>query len=242
MLGFFLNLVITSIFTIFAHMFIGPAVILALNAVGLIVLAIGAAYILKEKLNATEYIGIAFMIIGICIFGFAQLFVDNSVYDYSNTPFLIRISIFTGIFTIAVVFCDILRKQNSIIHAVESGLLFSMTGIWMSVMITTIGRTFTSNASTNEIILFTISCFVLPGTNYFGIVRLQQAYVHGQATNLRIIQLIPIQIVPIIYFYLIYQQISPQAYSWVFAFVGILLILGSGYILSKRELQLRNIK
>lgn len=240
--GFFLNLIVVSILNIFGHILVGPSVLQGLNAIGLIALAIGAAYILKENLNRAEIVGIIVNIVGVAIFGFAMLFVENNNYDFTHSGFLIRICIFTGVFTLISLLCDLLRKKSPIFSALESGFLFLMTAPWMSVMIATIGKTFTGIATTNELILFIISCFALPGTNYFGIVRLQQAYVHGQATNLRIVQMIPTQIGPIIYFYLIYKELTPTPYSLPFAIIGIILILFSGLLLGKRELQLREIQ
>jgi hypothetical protein len=175
-------------------------------------------------------------------FGFAGLFVENNNYDFTATSFLIRISIFTGIFTLATIICDLFRKKSPIFPALESGFQFLIVAPWMSVMIETIGKTFTGTASTNEIILFTISCIMLPTTNYFGIVRLQQAYVKGQATNLRIVQMIPTQIGPLIYFYFIYKQISPTYLSLPFALIGTSLILISAFLLETREIQLRKIQ
>ena len=244
LLGFLLNLVITSILNIFAHMWVGPAVLQGLNSIGLIVLATGAAYILKEKLKAPEIIGIIINIIGVIIFGFANLIVKNESYDFTNAGFLIRISIFTGVFTLAALICDLLKKKSPIFPALESGFLFLMTAPWMSVVIVTIGKSFTGTASTNELILFIISCFALPGTNYFGIIRLQQAYAKKdrQAANLRIVQLIPTQIGPLIYFYLIYFQPSPTSYSLALALIGTALIITSGFLLGKREFQLREIQ
>jgi len=242
--GFFLNLILTSILNIFAHMWVGPAVLQGLNAIGLIVLAIGAAYLLKEKLHAPEIIGIIINIIGVTIFGFANLIVKNELYDFTSTGFFIRISIFTGIFTLAAIFCDIFKNKNPIIPALESGFLFLMTAPWMSVMIATIGKSFKGAATPNELILFIISCFALPGTNYFGIIRLQQAYSkkERQAINLRIVQLIPTQIGPLIYFYLIYFMPSPTYYSLALALIGTTLIIISGFLLGKREFQLRKIQ
>ncbi len=240
--GFFLNLILTSVLNVFGHMLVGPSVLQGLNAVGLIVLAIGAAHILKEKLNRAEIIGIVVNIIGVVFFGFAGLFVENDNYDFTDTSFLIRILIFTGIFTIASIICDIFKKNSPIFPALESGFQFLIVAPWMSVIIETIGKTFIGITSMNEIILFTISCVVLPITNYIGIVRLQQAYVYGQAANLRIVQMIPTQIGPLIYFYFIYRQLSPTYLSLPFALIGTSLILLSAFLPGTREVQLRKIQ
>ena len=244
LIGFFLNLILTSILNIFAHMWVGPAVLQGLNAIGIIVLAAGAAYILKETLKFPEILGIVCNILGVLLFAFANLSVKNEIYDFSDTNFLIRISIFTGVFTFASLLCDIFKKRSPIFPALESGFLFLMTAPWMSVMLVTIGKTFSGIAATNEIILFIISCFALPGTNYFGIVRLQQAYEkkNRQASNLRMVQMIPTQIGPLIYFYFVYYETSPFSYSLPLALIGTTLILLSGFLLSKRESQLREIK
>jgi hypothetical protein len=119
-----------------------------------------------------------------------------------------------------------------------------MTAPWLSVMIATIGKTFSGSALPNEIILFIISCFALPGTNYFGIVRLQQAYAKKdrQAANLRVVQMIPTQIGPLLYFYFVYYESSLSPYSLPLALIGTFLILTSGLLLGKREIRLRDIK
>lgn len=244
LVGFFFNLILTSILNIFALMWVGPSVLQGLNAIGLIALAVGAAYILKENLQIPEILGILTNIVGVLLFGFANLIIKNEFYDFTNTNFLIRISLFTAFFTLMALICDFLGKKSPIFSALESGFLFMMTAPWLSVMIATIGGTFLGTASPNEIILFIISCFALPGTNYFGIIRLQQAYAKKdrQAANLRVVQMIPTQIGPLLYFYFVYYESSPSPYSLPLALIGIFLILTSGFLLGKREIHLRDIK
>lgn len=239
-------MILTAILSTTAQFFIGPTLIPGLEASGLIVLALGSLTILKENLKTQEFVGIFLMIVAITALGFSRLSIGVSTYDFGDLYFLIRVSIFTGLLFIGGITCNILQKtrtaQKGIIRAVDSGLMFILTNFWIAPLLGVISQVLSGRFNIIELIIFIIACVTLPLANYLGVLRLQQAFVYGQAGNLRVIQQVPIQIAPIFYYLLIFVLIPPFDYSLPLGILGMCLILISGYLLAKRQAALKEIK
>ena len=246
LLGFILNMVITSVLSMIAQLFIGPALIPGLMASGLIVLALGSLKILHEKLSSSEIIGIILIIIAISSLGFSELSVDVGNYDLGAADFLIRVMIFTIILFIGSIFCislqNVKEEDKGILLALDSGFMFGIINFWMGPLMGLFARFFSGSLVNGEFILFISACVILPVTNYLGILRLQQAFEHGQASNMRVTQQVPVQILPMFYYFVIFLLPPPTEYSLCLGLIGVCLTLIGGYLLAKRQARLEEIK
>jgi len=246
LLGFIFNMILASILSIVAQFYIGPTLIPGLMASGLIVLALGSLKILNEDLKRSELFGIIIMIIAITSLGFSRLSVEISTYNFRDLFFLIRVIIFTCIMIICSLICNFIQKykpaQKGLLRAIDSGIMFILINFWMAPMLAVIIKVFSGNFVLNQLILFILASIILPVANYFGVLRLQQAFEYGQASNLRTIQQVPVQIAPMFYYFVIFLLVPPSKLSLPLGIIGVSLIIISGYLLGKRQAALKEIK
>ncbi len=244
-LGLIINLGIGTIFYLLAQSLIGPALIPGLMASGLIILAIGSVFVLKESLKKKEILGIFLMIIGITFLGFSRLSIEISNKTIWEFTFLFRVAIFTLVLFIISVLLDLLsRKSESyqgIPLAVFSGNMFALSNLWVSLLIGTISKVFGGTFILGELFIFIIACIILIVSNMYGIMKIQQAFTVGQASNLIVIQQIPIQIGPIFIYFLVFLMPLTDVISIIFLFLAIFLIIISAYLLGKRQAKIEQI-
>jgi len=243
--GLVINFGIGSIFYLIAQSLIGPALIPGLMASGLIILAIGSVFVLKEGLKRKEILGIFLMIIAISFLGFSGLSIEISNRTIWEFNFLFRVSIFTLALFLLSIFLDILsRKAESfqgIPLAIFSGNMFALSNIWVSLLIGTISKVFGGSFILGELFVFIIACVVLVLTNIYGVIKLQQAFTVGHASNLIVIQQIPIQTCPILIYFLVFLMPLTDIISLFYLFLAILFIIISAYLLGKRQAKIEQI-
>ncbi len=222
---------------------IGAALVPGLMAAGLIVLAIGSIRILGENLTKQEVLGILLMIVGITLLGFSELETEVTELNLQDAGFIFRATIFTVILISIAIFCEIFqrkqKKYKGILLAIFSGTMFGISNFWVAPMIALIGIVFGSG---RFIVLFIICAVILILSNIYGIFKIQQAFQHGQASNLIPIQQMPIQIAPIFVYFSIFLLVPPEIYSFPFMIIAILLIIISSFLLAQRQAQLEKIK
>ena len=244
--GLIIQLGIGTIFFLLAQVYIGPALIPGLMASGLIILAIGSVKIIGETLKRDEIIGILIMIGAIFLFGISGLSINISEQNLLDLMFLIRIIIFTSIIIISSIICEILQrrteKYSGIFLSIISGFMFSLSNIWVSLLMGTIINVFQGIYSIGELILFICSSLILIATNFIGILKIQESFKVAQASNMIPIQQVPIQITSIFIYLLIFLLQPPSIMSIIFLILGIFLILISSFLLGKRQAQLEKIK
>jgi len=244
--GLIIQLGIGTIFFLLAQVYIGPALIPGLMASGLIILAIGSVKIIGETLKRDEIIGILLMIGAIFLLGISGLSINISEQNLLDLMFLIRIIIFTSIIIISSIICEILQrrteKYSGIFLSIISGFMFSLSNIWVSLLMGTIINVFQGIYSIGELILFICSSLILIATNFIGILKIQESFKVAQASNMIPIQQVPIQITSIFIYLLIFLLQPPSIMSIIFLILGIFLILISSFLLGKRQAQLEKIK
>jgi multidrug transporter EmrE-like cation transporter len=244
--GWILQIVVGSVFFIMAQIYIGPALIPGLEAIGLIFLAIGAVRIVHEKLNWSEWLGIVLLIGAIAMLGFSSLSIQIAV-NYTRPLFFLRILIFSGVGFGSALACFSTRKghkNRAIFYAVGSGFLVAMSNFWISPLIGVIEKVFLGTALPLETIIFIVACVILILCNFFTITTLQMAFQTGQASNLVPIQQVPIQIAPIfVYFYIFWGLAAKPPLSHdLLMIISIGLIIASTFLLGRRQAQLEKIK
>lgn len=247
--GTLLQLAAGSALFIIAVAWIGPALTPGLMALGLIVLAIGAVRIAGEKLGKEEKIGILLMIVGIFFLGYSNLSISIINFDYTEIGFVTRTTIFTGISLGLCIAFKLISKKSprfcSILLALVSGLMISLSNFWISILIGTIAQVFGGVANWVQLVLFICAAAILCLSNVYGLAVLQEAFKSGQASNLIPVQQVPIQITPVFYYFYIfmaflYNPIDQFAMAWML--IGIGVIIASSFLLGKQQAKMESIK
>ncbi|TXT56264.1 MAG: conserved membrane protein of unknown function [Promethearchaeota archaeon] len=235
----FLQMGLGSIFYILAQIFIGPALIPGLLASGLIILTFGSVHLIGEELSIKETLAIVGIITAISLIGFSGLSIDIRQTDFLNLFFTVRLILFTvSFFSFAIIFEIIQRKreqQTGIYLALISGLMFSLTNLWISPLIGVFGRVFSGNFLLEELIYFILSSILVIVTMVLGVVKLAQGFKYGQASHLVPIQNVPLQISPAIIYFFVFLLIPPNFLSVFLFLTGIIMILIGSIVLGKNQ-------
>jgi len=245
LLGLIFQMVIGVILFLLAQNYIGPTLIPGLMASGLIVLAIGSVYILKEHLGVTEIFGIGLMIIATCLIGLSNMDINVDLINFLDLGLIIRISIFTAIFLFLSIIFEILQKKEKypgISAALISGLMLALSNFWISPLLGVIIQVLNNNALLIELVIFVIACIILIFTNIFALAKINQAFKFGQASNMIVIQQFPILISPPFYYLSVYLLIPPNILSTPLMLFGTIFVIISTYLLAKRQAQIEKIK
>ncbi|MHA1131343.1 MAG: hypothetical protein ACTSQI_07860 [Candidatus Helarchaeota archaeon] len=245
--GLFLQFVLgTFLFLLAYGMFvsewgIGAALVPGLMAAGLIVLAIGSLKILGEKLKWQEVLGILFMIIAITMLGFSELETQVTQTNLEDPEFILRIAILTLVLCLIALFCEGYQRKSGrfkgICLAIFSGCMLAISNYWVAPITELFNYIFTGK----YILWFLIACIILILTNFFAILKINQSYLHGQAANLIPIQQVPIQITPIVVYFILFLALPAHIYSYPFMIVSVTLIIISFFLLGHRQAQLEKI-
>jgi drug/metabolite transporter (DMT)-like permease len=244
--GFICEMVLGSVFYFLAFTppwGIGAALVPGLMAVGLIILSIGSIRILHEHITKQDLIGIALMIGGITLLGFSKLVTEVLESDLLDSRFILRAIIFSLVFLGISIFCQIFQsrtKEYKGIHlAIFSGSMYVISNFWVGVFMPLFGFVFGKG---EFIIFFIITGLIILFTNIFGVFKMQQAFQHERASTLILIQQVPVQIGPIFIYFAIFMLAPPEFYSFPFMIIGVFLIIGSSFLLARRQAQLEEIK
>lgn len=241
--GLILDMGIGTIFFFIAQSFIGPVLVPGLIDIGLIVLAIGSVKIIGDSLKKEEILAIAFIILAVFLLSFSELDVKTSEINLLDIGFLIRLTIYsTTLFTLSILF-EVFQKKNQkykgLLLAILSGFMFAISNVWVGIMMGVISQGF---SNPGHIILFILSSIILPLTNALGIIKINQAFKEGKAHVMIPVQQIPLEITPIIIYFVVFLLPSPKIYSLPFIIIaGVLLIICS-YLLGKRQVRFEEIK
>lgn len=243
-LGSILCYGVSTIFIILAEFFIGPALIPGLYAAGLIVLAIGSAKLIGEKLNLAEYIAILIIIIGVFLIGLSRLDIPVNEIEKFDYGLLIRMVLFSFILiflwfliTIAVN-KDINRKGIAL--AIAAGILFSLAGLYLFFLLIVANFLFKGEIQVIYIIILIAAIGTIALGNYFGIKQTQEAYKYAQASKVQPTQEVPKQIIAICIYFLLFLKIT-SIISVFFIIIGVSLVISAGFILGNRQEQLDDI-
>ncbi len=246
LVGLLLQIAIGTVFFMLAQVYIGPALIPGLMAVGLIVLAIGSVKLIGESLTRTEIIGITLIMGAIFAIAFSELVINIVVFDFLEIGFLTRVALFTSAIIAMIFVLEASHRRwtrlRAVARALMSGLFIAMSNYWIAILMGTIVHVLDGTFVLLELGLFSISCIILVLDNIFALSTLQSAFLSGQANLIIPIQQVPIQIIPGFVFLLIFFLSPPTALSLVLFFVGVCLIVMSSFLLGRRQVALESIK
>ena len=239
-MGLLLQIVIGGlVFYFIAIIFIGPALVPGLMSVGLIILALGSVKILKETLGKEEIFGILLMIVGVTLLGFSELSIDVSTFNILDSGFIFRIIVFTiVVLSLAVIF-EVLRRKHEkfrgLLMAIEAGLILSLNTVWASPGTTVVIHVVDGIIIEEEIFFGIIIGITLLLIVVIGITIGQISLKYGQANILVPLTSVPIQIIPIIAFFLIFLSTPPDTLSVIFMIIGFTLVIISSFLLTKKQ-------
>lgn len=242
--GLAVSIGLGTIFNFAAQNRIGPALVPALTASGMIILAFGSAKLLNEKLKAFEWLGIFSLIIGISFLGFSRLQIPKSEVDLLDRETQIRIAVFSFALILCWGFTWLTAKKvktssKGLLMAVSAGFPFCLSNLWILPLLITIDPVFTGASRLAETVIFILSCIILIITNMLGIRQTQEAYRFAPANKAQPLQQVPTQIAPI----LIYLSVFQRPISDIALFLvpsGVTLILTGGFLLGKRRLDMKS--
>jgi hypothetical protein len=194
---------------------------------------------LKEKLGKEEIIGILLMIVGITLLGLSDLSIDVSAFNILNSGFIMRIVVFSVIILSLVIGFEVFSrkyaKSKGIIKAIEAGLILSLNTVWASPGTTVVTHIIDGIMIEEEIIFGVIILIIILLVVAIGIALGQISLKYGQANVLIPLTNVPIQIIPVISFFIIFLSIPTSILSIIFCVVGFAFIIISSFMLSKRQ-------
>ncbi|MBY9019811.1 MAG: hypothetical protein KGD67_02055 [Candidatus Lokiarchaeota archaeon] len=245
-MGLLLQIVIGGlVFYFIAIIFIGPAIIPGLMSVGLIVLALGSVKILRETLGKEEIFGIFLMIVGITLLGFSNLSINVFTFNILDSGFIFRLIVFTIVLLSLAFIFEVLRRKNEkyrgILMAIEAGLILSLNTVWASPGTTVVTHLVEGIIIEEEIFFGIIIGIILLLIVVIGITVGQISLKYGQANILAPLTSVPIQIIPVIAFFIIFLSVPQNILSVIYLIIGFILIISSSFLLSIRQTKLEQV-
>lgn len=239
-LGLLLQVIIGGLgFYFIAIILIGPALVPGLMAVGLIILAVGSIKILNEKLGKEEIIGILLMIAGVTLLGLSELTIDVFAFNIFDSGFIFRIIGFSIIILFISIVIEILRRKyarsKGLLLAIEAGLILSLNTVWASPGSTVVAHIVDGIIIEEEIIFGIIILIVIILILAVGITVGQISLKYGQANVLVPLTNVPIQVMPVIAFFIVFLSMPPNLLSVIFVIIGFALVTTSSFLLAKKQ-------
>jgi hypothetical protein len=233
--GLVLEIGVSTVFFLLAQVYLGPALIPGLMATGLIVLAVGSAWLVREPLGFGEGLGIVFLIVSAVLLGGSRLAIDLAAFDILDLGFLRRAVIFSAAVTALFFSFRLLRRRtrHGPLHALGSGLLYVLSNFWVGPFTGAVLRLFRGELGLPVWAMFAFSSAVLVLTNLFGIAELQRAFRVSRAAVAAPLQTLPTQVAPGLMYLLVFRLPAPSRGAvWLFA-LGVVLIVASSFLVSR---------
>jgi hypothetical protein len=244
--GFFVHMGLGTALFLLAQAQLGPALIPGLMAFGLLVLVFGSLWILEERLGLAEISGIILLITAIALLGLSRLTIDVRQFDVLAGSFLIRSSLFSAIVGGLILILEIaqkrMRRNRGSALALSSGLFYVLSNFWVGPFMGAVLRVFEGIFTLPVLGLFGVCSAILVVTNLYGIGKIQLAFRIANASLAMPIQQIPIQTAPAIVYLFVFGLAPPSAASVLMFCFAIVLIIGSSFVLARRQAALEAIR
>ncbi len=252
--GMLLELGAGTVFFLLAQVRLGPALIPGLTATGLIVLALGSAWIVREPLRFGELAGIILLVASAALLSRSRLAIDVGSFDILGRGFLAR----SGVFSAAVMalFFGLRLARRSppsaaragktlaggakpavrgALTALGSGLLYVLSNFWVGPFTGAVLRLFRGELGPAVWAMFAFGSAALVLTNLFGIAELQRSFRVSRAAVAVPLQNLPQQLAPALVYLLVFGLPPPsRAALWQFG-LGACLILASSFLIGSRQ-------
>jgi len=140
---------------------------------------------------------------------------------------------------------EVLRKKHEkfkgLLMAIEAGLILSLNTVWASPGTTVVIHVIDGIIIEEEIIFGIIIGIVLLLIVAIGIIIGQISLKYGQANILVPLTSVPIQIIPVIAFFIIFLSMPSNIFSVLYLIIGFIFIIGSSFLLSKCQAKLEQV-
>lgn len=232
--------------TFLAVKYIGPSLYPGLAAVGLMVLALGSVYLNHESLKKAEIAGIFIVVGGIALVGFSALQInqETALAALSDRATLVRIAVFTVLGIVIWIGLHLasykVGKYQATLMALSNGVVGGLMFFWLSPLTATLPVVFMGKGDMTQIIMTVVSIVALVTFGVLAPWQLQVAFKHGQASNIIPVSNITSQTLPVMVYFFIYALTPPTHMSVYYIWIGVFLIVISGFLLGRRQAENMN--
>ena len=237
--GFAVQFIVGMPLNMLAQSKIGPAIIPGLMAIGLIVLIIGAVRLAGESFDSGDIAGILLVIAAVTVFGLSQLSVDMQSIDLWEPAFLLRLGLFTVVVAALSLICHFIQKTNvrlrGILRTLDAGLLLSQSNLWLGILMAFLAKWGAGKFSPLDLLPVVIASGIVFAGSMLGIAETQRAFQFGEASKLVPIQYVPVQILPIAAYFIVFCLSSSNPFAAPLALGGIVLVLSGAVLLARRQ-------
>lgn len=239
LIGFALQFFVGMPLNMLAQSKIGPAIIPGLMAIGLIVLTIGAVRLAGESFDSGDIAGILLVIAAVTVFGLSQLSVDMQSIDLWEPAFILRLGLFTAVVAALSLVCHFIQKtkvrQRGILRTLDAGLLLSQSNLWLGILMAFLAKWGAGKFSSLDLLPVVIASGIVFAGSMLGIAETQRAFQFGEASKLVPIQYVPVQILPIAAYFLVFCLGSSNPFAVPMALGGIVLVLSGAVLLARHQ-------
>ncbi len=238
--GFALQFIVGTPLNMLAQSKIGPALIPGLMAVGLIVLTIGAVRFAGESLDLVDITGILLVIAAVTVFGLSRLSVDMQLIDLWAPAFLLRLGLFTAFVAALSLVCQLLQRKNDrlrgILRTLNAGLLLSQSNLWLGILMAFLIKWGNGTLTFPDLVFIVIASGIVFLGSMLGIAQTQRAFQVGEASKLVPMQTVPVQILPIAAYFLVFRLSPSTPLAVPLALGGTVLVLLGAALLARRQI------
>jgi hypothetical protein len=221
---------------------IGPAIVPGLMSIGLVVLALGAVIVQKERLSAREGVGIGLVGCAVVAFGLSRLSIDTRAFSLRDGGLLLRAGVFTLVCAVTAVGCALAARRTpetrseraSALHAVRAGVWYTAGNLGLGFLTAGAARFAAGELIPAEIAVCVVACGLTAAGNLLGLAATQHALAHGRAAVAIPLQNGVSQILPVCIFFFVYRPYMPVAGSFVFLGAAVALLVTGIVLLTGR--------
>jgi hypothetical protein len=158
-------------------------------------------------------------------------------FDYFDAGYLIRIFTFSagsiGVIAVMTVIRYKFEKKRTVMMALTGGTCQGMVQAWLPPFLGMIYRF--GNPSGLEVGFFFVSGIILGIYGIVGTITIQKAFQTGDGSIVIPLRMVPLQLIPILLFLIVYQVEPPRTYSvWFLAFAGLFIVIGAAILGNKQ--------
>jgi drug/metabolite transporter (DMT)-like permease len=224
-----------------AQSMIGTSLTPGLMASGLVVLAVGSVRMNHEHLNTSEIIGIGLMILGILFLGLSGMAINSAQVRtiLANHGALQRIAAFTASFFLLGFttrsLAPRIKNRKGMLIALANGFLACLSDFWINPLLALILIVLGGHSTLSQFIIFTIAALILMTCATVITWQNQLAFKYAQASNVRPVAQVPIQISPILVYFFIFALTPPSSLAVFYVLTGTILTIIAGLLLGRRK-------
>jgi len=238
--GFVLQMILGSPMNMLALGLIGPVLIPGLSSVGLVVLALGARRFANERFRAAEIAGITLVMLAVTLFGLGGMSVSMQTAGVYQPAFLLRVGLFTGVMVLLCAGCFLGQtwrvQWKGVLRTLDAGILFSVSNILLSVLTIYLADWAKARFALNLFPYVLVASALVAAASMLGIAETQRAFAVGEASKLLPIQYVPSQILPVIAYFVVFQQRPDNMRALPLTLLAIACVLIGSILLAGRQM------